>query len=136
MVRFEAADLAIALAASDLSVLLVRYRELNILIKSKQQRSPLEQQETERGLFRSVVLELLLFAPASVTLMCMAMRPVLLKVPFFLSLQETSPISFYSWLGILSYGFPFVALRRTVTRIALNSLKEFASISQEEHSTL
>jgi hypothetical protein len=132
MVAQDAADFAVAWTAAELLVILVRYRELNILIKARQQRTSLEQRETERGLLRGVILEVLLFAPASVVLMWMAMRPVLLKSTFLLSIQQTSAKAFDAWLGILSYGFPFVTLRRLVTRIALNTLREFASVAKEE----
>jgi len=130
--KYAAADLAIAMAASCLFVILVRSRELHIITKSRQQRTSKEQKEVEGGLLRSVLLDLLLFAPVSVTLMWMAMQPVLLRFSFVAALQAASRVSYDSFLGILSYGFPFVTVRRIVTRIAINSLKEFANTGLNE----
>ena len=66
----------------------------------------------------------------------MAVRPLLLKNISLLSFRQSAPVSFAAWLGVYSYGFPFVTVRRLVTRIALNTLKEFASIGHEDEEGL
>jgi hypothetical protein len=65
-------------------------------------------------------------------LLWMAMQPLLLKSQLAASARETDRVAFYSWLGVLSYGFPSVALRRLVTRIALQTSHNFTSKALEE----
>jgi hypothetical protein len=48
--------------------------------------------------------------------------------------MQRNPEVFYALLGLISYGFPFAALRRFITRMALRTLREFASIVPEEIS--
>jgi hypothetical protein len=40
----------------------------------------------------------------------------------------------YAFMGITAYGFPFAALRRFVTIIALKTLKEFSEISSKSQT--
>src|SRR5271165_4123276 len=105
MISGNAADFAVALAAAELFVVIVRYRELNILVKSHEQRTARERSEIKRGLLRSVILEFSVFAPISVILMWITIRPVLLRNTSILSFRQTAPIGFDAWLGICSYGF-------------------------------
>ena len=38
----------------------------------------------------------------------------------------------YAALGVASYGFPFASIRSAMTRVALRTLQEFASIIPRE----
>ena len=117
--------------------LLTRSREIRILIKSKRQRTSQENKETDRGILRSIVLEMLIFVPVSAELALM-LFPIILRVSRSIESAVTTGSkelvrAIYGLLGIVSYGFPYATLRRIITRIALSSLKEFSCIADEEH---
>lgn len=118
------------IGSAELVFVLVRSRDIQTLFKRPTQRSTKEQYQIGRGLGRSLVLEFLVFVPVSAVL-------VLLVAPLALPEDLLSPggsrvSATYAALGIASYGFPFVTIRRAVTRIALNTLKEFAEIVPDE----
>jgi hypothetical protein len=123
----------ISFGCAELFMLLMRARELTVLIKKQIQRSPVEREQVERGLLRSVLLEAVLFVPASVILVLVIVRPLaqLLPLPGVFSTNPGSQ-ALYGLLGILSYEFPFALVRRVVTRIALHTLQSFASIALKE----
>jgi hypothetical protein len=98
------------------------------LAKSRSQRSKKEQHGVDRGLARSVVLELLVFVPASATLVCL-LAPALARGDVIGNPVLSNPI--YAVLGIASYGFPFATVRRIVQRCALKAIQEFAEITKE-----
>jgi len=124
----------IILLASELFLVITRSREITILVKKPTQRTEEEQKNVERGLFRSILLELLLFVPASVVLVLLLLPLARNKfVSFF-----TSPGSWmaaYSLVGLISYGFPFAAVRQIVTRVALHTLQEFANLGKYSASS-
>jgi hypothetical protein len=119
----------IIFVSAELIFLLVKSREIQIIAKRKSQRTSSEQREVDRGLVRAILLELLLFVPVSATL-------ILLITPLILTDSRlsriNSPLALYALLGILSYGFPFAAVRRLITQIAMKTLREFASIAIKE----
>jgi len=121
-----------SLGAAELLLVLVRTREIVIITKAPNQRAAKEQTEIDRGLIRSVVLEALLFVPVSVILLCLTVRPVLADSGFLKLWAATHPIPFEAMIGLISYGFPFAMIRRLVTTIALQTLKNFAEISIKE----
>lgn len=109
------------LASAELFLLLLRSSEIKALAKSSRQRTQDERKLVERGLARSVVLDVVLFAPASVILALIILKPLV-------------PVNQWSTaadglLGIASYGFPYAAVRALVTRVALKTLHEFALIT-------
>jgi hypothetical protein len=113
--------------------LLTRTREITLLLKNNSQRSSIEQQEVARGLLRAVLLEGCVFLPASVLLVLIVIRPLILLSPFLASLSPgAASQAVYGLLGILSYQFPFAAVRRVVTRIALQTLQSYTSIALKE----
>lgn len=122
----------ITLVSSELFLVIVRSREISILAKRQSQRTDDEQSQVSRGLLRSLVLESILFVPASAILVLLTIVPLAAaKFPsVFVSHDEV--FAFHAGLGIMSYGFPFAAFRRIVTRIALNTLKEFAELQTSE----
>jgi hypothetical protein len=112
-------------ASAVLLFLIVRSSDLSTLAKSDAQRTRDERVRVSRGLMRSMVLELLVFVPASASLL-------LLLLPLFPKLTiATDKVATHAIVGVVSYGFPFSAVRRLVTRMALSTLKEFASLHPE-----
>lgn len=107
-------------------MVLVRQREILVMCKKSGQRTKLERYQVERGLRRSVLLEVALFVPVSVTLVQLIVRPPLFDKGLVKSFAANYPVSFCALLGTISYGFPFAALRRFVTKVALETLKKFA----------
>jgi hypothetical protein len=122
----------VTVVASELLMVLVRARELNILVKSKAQRTSAERRQVEWGLFRSVCLEIIVFVPVSAVLCLLVVRPLLALKATAWGLLPMNALSFYAALGIISYGFPFATLRRIATRVALNTLKDFASLENAD----
>lgn len=118
-----------SLVAAELLLILVRTREIIIIAKSASQRTAKEQAEIGRGLARSLVLEAVLFVPVSVLLLFLTVRPILVDSGFFRNIAVTRPLSFDALIGSISYGFPFAVIRRIVTTVALQTLKNFAEIS-------
>lgn len=109
----------------------VLFQSKNLLIWAKHgtQRSEFEQKQIDNGLVRSILLEMFVFVPTSALLMLM-ISPVF----NFAKSRAGTDFAFYSILGIVSYGFPFAAIRQYVTRIALKALQEFANIIRESDS--
>jgi len=123
----EAGNLLVTLACAELFLVLVRYREINILAKRSSQRTSAEQRELGRGLARALLLELLVFIPASVILAWIAIRPWFMRISIVRWASAGSAFLPDAWLGIISYAFPFATVRRVITRVALNSLNGFAA---------
>jgi len=71
------------------------------------------------------------FVPVSVTLVLFASPLLMRSIPAKLKL-ETDGMSMNALLGVLSYGFPFAFLRNLMTRIALKTLQEFASLANKK----
>ncbi len=120
----------ISLCTAELFVFLVRNREIQVIFKKAKQRTVPERYQVEHGLVRSLILEFILFVPASVTLVYVVLRPFLENIFANILLVKSGDvrIAFYGVLGIVSYGFPFATIRRIITSVALNTLKNFAQI--------
>jgi hypothetical protein len=113
-------------------LVIVKSPEITIMFKKQSQRSPVEQQRAERGLGRSLLLEILLFVPVSVALVLLAVAPFLMGfIPKLIALPH-GRVAFYSLLGTISHGFPFAAFRKLLTRTALKTLKDFADIALKD----
>ncbi len=108
--------------------LVFRSGDITTIVKSKKQRTPDEQKRVSGGLLRSILLEVFLFVPASATII-LVIVPLLLR--HTLEVSTLPQVRLYGALGLVSYGFPFVGVRRMVTRMALRSLQEFAEITHE-----
>jgi hypothetical protein len=123
---------AYTFVSAELYCLLARSRDIQVIAKRPSQRSGEEQKSVERGLTRSFLIESVALVPISAQLMILVIAPFFMAA---LSAHLNTPAlqaGAYSALGIVSYGFPFATVRTIVSRIALNTLKEFAAIS---HST-
>jgi hypothetical protein len=91
---------------------------LKLLVKKSAQRLPEEQQRIDRGLVRETVLEFFLLVPASAALLVLT-KPFLIRtVPALAALTTgTTPerIALHTIIGIVSYSFPFGALRERIS---------------------
>jgi hypothetical protein len=115
---------------------LISSPEITVLIKKNSQLTPSERKAKEKGLLRSIVLQTVLFVPASVFLVLLIVRPILAVSPVALAfITASAKFSASGLLGILSYQFPFAAVKRAVTHFALRTLQKFASITidAQEH---
>jgi hypothetical protein len=119
----------ITFISAEIIFLLVRSSDVVIMCKSTKQRTKPEQLRIERGLIRSILVEGLLFVPSSAILLIL-LSPLLM--PLRLTSAGTPAFAINALLGVISYGFPFAAVRRIVTVIALNTLREFAAIIPRE----
>jgi hypothetical protein len=119
---------AVTIVSSELFLVIVRSRDISILAKNQSQRTDDEQSQVSRGLMRSLILELVLFVPASAILVLLIFPPLAAAKFSSAFVSRDAIVAFYTGLGIMSYGFPFAAFRRIVTRLALNTLKEFADL--------
>jgi hypothetical protein len=129
-------EIALFLSA-ELVFLLTRASDLIVLAKNNAQRTPAEKEKMRRGLPRSIVLEAFVFVPASAGL-------ILLLAPFApparLPDEAVVPTNsahqirtaYHALLGVASYGFPFATIRKLVSRMAANAIREFASIASLE----
>ena len=114
---------------AELTLVLVRSKDIKILALSPGQRSKAEQNMVDRGLRRSIILEGLVFVPASAILVLLCIVPLIGTIPLAAELPRHVP---YALFGTASYGFPFAAIRRSVTFVGLNTLKQFALIAAGE----
>jgi hypothetical protein len=109
----------IAFLAAELFFLVARSKDFTTLIKRENQRTPREHNRVTRGLLRSTLLEALVYVPASTALLEL-LQPLLL--PSTLELRQLQAV--HALIGLVSYGFPFTAIRLLFTKIALSTLKE------------
>ena len=98
-------------------------------MKSSAQRTEAENHLVDRGLIRSLVLEALLFVPASSTLILLIHH---LIIPDAVLKNQQLRAGIFGLLGIVSYGFPFSTFRRIVVRLALKTLREFVELLPKE----
>jgi hypothetical protein len=124
---------AVTLLCAELFLVIVRTAEINVLVRSSHQRTPDERKRISGGLGRSFLLEVLLFVPVSVLLVLITIPPLVVD-QMGATASSARLLSVYGLLGIASYGFPFATVRRLVTRIALTTLREFASIAHSAGS--
>ena len=111
--------------------ILVRSQDITIVLKRKSQRTPNEQKKVDRGLGRSILLELLIYVPVSGTLVLLGVAPILTG-PFSDQNSLQKGVTFNTLLGIASYGFPFASLRAIITKFALLTLSKYALLAHRE----
>ncbi len=120
--------------SAELIFLLMRKKDIEILLKKKSQREPEEQYQVERGLLRSVIFEGLLFVPASATLIMLLLVPlVMVWLESWLSTIPQGAMSVYAGMGVLSYQFPFAVVQQLITQRALRALNKFAGLAPPEY---
>ena len=119
-------------SSAELIFLLMRKRDIEILLKTKSQRESKEQYQVERGLLRSVFLEGILFAPASAALMLPFAPLVFTWLESWLATLPQGSIIVYAGMGMVSYQFPFAALQKLITQRALKALNKFSGLAPPE----
>lgn len=105
--------------------LITRRSEIIVLLKTKNQRTDKERSEIQNGLRRSLFWDSLVTLPASVTLFLWILFPL-----FSDKLLKINPRAeiWYGMSGTIAYGFPFLTIRQSITRIALTTV--LASLQQ------
>jgi len=133
----ELTNTLFALLGAELFAMLFKGKDLIALSKKKTQHTPEEEEKIEAGLARGLALEFFILVPAS-TLLILLILPLLLQIlPHSNSIEAILAKSVdirrssYVALGIISYNFPFVAVKEIATRITLNTLKEFADLQKK-----
>ncbi len=116
----------ITLLSAELLFFLVRNKEIMVVLKTAAQRTKIEQLQVNRGLVRSLLLEILLFVPASAALMLILIRPFILP---HISSDKDVILATHGLMGVTSYGFPFGTVRAVMTRLSLKLLTEFAAVT-------
>jgi len=122
---------AYAVVSAELFSLLARAAAIRILIKKPAQRDALETKQWRQGLGRGLLLEFLVFVPASCVL------AIWLSTPFIDRWLDprSAASSFraaYTLLGVCSYGFPFATVKAIVTTIALTTLRSFSTLVSQQ----
>ena len=118
--------LVVSFVSAYLFYILSRSTDITILVKSEQQRTDTENQEIQNGLMRSIILDLLLFIPASIVLFWLIIFPLIIDQLLQIKNEQTL---WYAFMGITGYGFPFATMRNFIKMIALRTLKDFHDIS-------
>jgi hypothetical protein len=101
-----------------LAFLLTRSPEIRMLVKTETHRRDDENSEVQNGLRRTLLYDAFVNVPAGVLLL-------LILFPFVSDRLLKINSTLYAWyglLGLISYGFPFITVRQTVTKIALTTL--------------
>lgn len=117
---------------AELFFLLAKSSDIIRICKSDSQRTEKERLQIKHGLRKSLLLEVFIFVPASVILFRLIIFPLIYDR---LLLIKQDVIFWYSFIGIVAYGFPFAAIREFIKRMALKTLREFADISIEKSSS-
>lgn len=138
----ELTNTLFALLGAVLFAMLFRGKDLITLSKKKTQQTPEEREKIKAGLARGLALEFFILVPAS-TLLTLLILPFLLQIlprsdsiETILAKSLDIRRSFYVALGMISYNFPFATVRQIVTRIALNTIKEFYELQQKQSREL
>jgi TPP-dependent indolepyruvate ferredoxin oxidoreductase alpha subunit len=118
----------LTLLTAEMFFVLVRNREIVIIAKTKKQRNSREQDEVDRGIARSILLEAFMFVPVSAGLALLTFPALMTHVAYLRAIPDQT---LHASLGIISYGFPFAAVRRAVVAVAFQALKNFA-VEQEK----
>src|SRR4051812_24326719 len=116
----------ITLLCAELLFLLVRNQDIMLVSKAANQRNETEQQQVNRGLLRSLLIEIFVFVPASTALMLILIRPFILP---YVGTNTDVILATHGIMGVTSYGFPFATVRSVMTRMSLRLLTEFAAVT-------
>jgi hypothetical protein len=116
---------AFTFIAAWLLFVIVRSHQITVSLKSQTQRTAQEKKEIQRGLKRSTALECFMYVPASAALLVL-LAPLVTEFVFkkYKSLDSPSGHrAFYTVVGLLSYEFPFEAIKRLLTNRAIRAVK-------------
>jgi hypothetical protein len=76
-----------------------------------------------------------LFVPVSAILVLLIITPFVGRLQGVETQSERIKTALAGLMGVASYGFPFALIRRLVTRIALQTLKEFAGVLEPQNAS-
>lgn len=137
----EPTDFLFTLLGAWLFALLFKGRELIALGKKESQRTSEEKKKVGEGLFRALLIEFFLLVPASAVLILIILPFLSRILGFSDSIANVTSKSaemrhgFYALVGMVSYNFPFATVREIATRVALNTLKEFAELKNNRETS-
>jgi hypothetical protein len=141
-------DVLFAFAGAWLTAILARRKDIVALAKNELQRTSDEKKRVKGGLRRGLVLEFLLFAPAS-TVLILLLLPLFLKYfpmrfPGNLLVQMTNqatsePVSStelrragYTLVGVIGYVLPLAAIKHLVIRFVEGLLSQFIQLKDRD----
>ena len=130
MFGIEKYSIIITLLSAELLFLIIRSNDLVIIVKKRIQRLETEQQRVNNGLCRSIIFEALVIVPASSFLVYL-ISPLIIPQSFLVE----NPVATYALIGVVSVGFPFVAIKELVKRVALNTLREFSGLREDRETS-
>lgn len=114
-----------ALLCAEGLLILSNADSIKVFIKKPNQRTEGETKRMQRGLVREFWIAVLLFVPVSVALGMNVVRPILLKT----SLVSDGSVD--ALVGLVSYGFPYAAVK-TITLMAITQfLKQAAAVADK-----
>jgi hypothetical protein len=117
-------------AVAEAMFVLARSQDIVIAVKNSEQRTLEERERVERGLCRSLVLELAAFVPVSTFVLLTTVRHMLPQ-------DWMAAPAAYGLLGMIAYAFPFVSFQKVVMMSALRTLRNFHDVlSQAERTKL
>ncbi len=119
----------LAFITAALFYIITNSADIKVILKKNVQRKDSEKNRIKRGLFKEKLFDMILFVPISVALFFMIVYPLINKTLESLIADTNAR---YSMMGIIAYGFPFSTVKRIISKIALNALKEFANIIDED----
>jgi hypothetical protein len=119
-------SILIALICAEALLILTSIETLKIAFKRANQRTAGETTRVSGGLFREFLGEVLVFVPVSVVLAMILLRPFLVKI------SALPPNAIDGWLGAISYGFPYKAVKKWVLRSTVRFLKEAVDVADRE----
>lgn len=113
------------LVSAWLFFLVMNAGDLKTLVKQEDQRTQEEQLQIKRGLFRILCLEILVLVPASAGLLVLIMPFLTQTVDALAALAagtQRERVALHALVGIVSYGFPFGALRERISNAMQGAL--------------
>ena len=114
------------LVCAELAFVLARSADIQVVLKTAKQCTVREVERIENGLARNLLVEALIMVPAS-AILAVQLAPLL---PWEKLGGPTSDVTHFSLLGVISYGFPFVAIKKVTVRLALSALRDYAAVAQ------
>jgi hypothetical protein len=115
---------AITLVAAELMALLTRSTDVTILFKSSSERGDAENERVRRGLRKELLLDFILYVPASVALILLTIR-LMLPVDFMAKAYS------HAVLGTIAYAFPYAVFKNVVLKLVFRSLSAAIPVLSE-----
>lgn len=113
-------------------MILSRRRDITIIVKSESQLTVPEQHEWAYGFARALLLEIVILVPFSAALVLWVVAPFV--QPSWIG-RESHDHVFYGLLGLVSYGFPFTAIKKFLMRVVRNELERSPNLRPSRDAT-